>query len=354
MAANKAKWGTTGKGPTLSKRKWLALSASAGAISLMLVGVSASAGASTVLTKTQWQAAIAQVPAPGGACYDASYPALQWQPVACVTARNWRFAPSKVGNGVDYSAQVSGTISKATGVFKDVGSEITEKGQVDATGSKIANAFSLQLNTEFFSGSPACSGSSDPSNCLAWQQFVYAYDGCTGGASCIFMQYWLIDYDATCPSGWFTYSDDCYTNSNAAAVSTVTAGDLASVSFYGKAAQGGNDGVSLSIGSGTATLVTGPDSMVDLAPYWNTTEWGVFGDAGGGEAYFGTDNTLEAQTHLKETSSAAPTCVKEGFTGETNNLKLASTPALGNESMPTMASRQTDGSAGTASCAVKA
>jgi hypothetical protein len=239
-------------------------------------------------------------------------------------------------------------------VFKDVSSDITEKGQVDATGSKIANAFSLQLNTEFFSGSPACSGSSDPSNCLAWQQFVYAYDGCTGGASCIFMQYWLIDYDATCPSGWFTYSEDCYTNSNAATVSTVTAGDLASVSFYGKAAQGGNDGVSLSIGSGTATLVTGPDSMVDLAPYWNTTEWGVFGDAGGGEAYFGTDNTLEAQTHLKESSSAAPTCVKEGFTGETNNLKLASTPALGNESMPTMASRQTDGSAGTASCAVKA
>ena len=21
------------------------------------------------------------------------------------------------------------------------------------------------------------------------------------------MQYWLINYDATCPSGWFTYSD---------------------------------------------------------------------------------------------------------------------------------------------------
>lgn len=324
----------------------------------MLLGASASAGASTAMTKTQWQAAIAQVPEPGGGCYNASYPSLQWHAVKCVTARNWRLAPSKVGNGVDYSAQVSGTISKATGKFKDVSSGISEKGQVDATGSKIANAFSLQLNTEFFSGSPACSGSSDPSACLAWQQFVYAYGACTGGANCIFMQYWLIDYDATCPSGWYTYtagsSTDCYTNSNAAAVSTVTAKDLASTSFYGSAAAGGNDAVSLSIGSGTATSVTGPDSMVDLAPYWNTTEWGVFGDAGGGEAYFGTDNTLEAQTALKGTSSAAPKCVKEGFTGETNNLKLASTPALGSESSPTMGSRQTDGSAGTASCAVKA
>jgi hypothetical protein len=168
------------------------------------------------------------------------------------------------------------------------------------------------------------------------------------------MQYWLINYDATCPTGWATYSTDCYTNSNAVTVSTVTAKDLASINFYGSAVNGGNDDVSLTIGSGTATLVGGRDSKVDLAPNWNTTEWGVFGDGGGGEAYFGTDNRLQAQTALKGTSSAAPKCVKEGFTGETNNLKLASTPTLGSESSPTMASRQTDGTAGTASCAVKA
>jgi hypothetical protein len=57
-------------------------------------------------------------------------------------------------------------------------------------------------------------------------------------------------------------------------------------------------------------------------------------------------------TTLTVTSSSAPTCVKEGFTGETNNLKLAATPALGSESSPTLASKQTDGTAGTASCAV--
>ena len=313
---------------------------------------SASAATQQVRTKAEWQAALAQVRAPGSGCHSASYPSLQWHAVRCVTARNWRLAPSKVGNGVDYSAQVPGTISKATGTFKDVSSGISEKGQVDATGPKIANAFSLQLNTEFFSGSPACSGSSDPSSCLAWQQFLYVYDGCTGGANCIFMQYWLINYKATCPPGWVTFSKDCYTNSNAAAVSTVTAKDLASISFYGSAAKGGKDDVSLSIGSGKATLVTGPDSMVDLAPHWNTTEWGVFGDAGGGEAFFNANKTVEAQTALKATSSSAPACVKEGFTGETNNLKLASTPALGSESLPTMASRQTDGTTGTASCAV--
>jgi hypothetical protein len=346
----------------LSKRNWLALAASAGAISLTLLGVSASAGASTVKASQ-----------PGTGCFSASYPALQWHAAKCVTALARPLAPAThggpatghgltVGNGHDYSAdEASGLISKATGTFKDVSSNISEKGQIGGTGAEITNAFSLQLNSQFFTGSPACSGSSDPSDCEAWQQFVYAYDGCSNGVtdvSCIFMQYWLIDYDATCPSGWNTFTSEgsisCYTNSSAAEVSTVTAKDLGSVTFYGSAVKGGNDGVSLTIGSGKATLVTAPDSTIDLARAWHITEWGVFGDAGGGEAHFGASNTLEAQTVLKATSSAAPKCLKEGFTGETNNLNLAATPALGTVSSPTMASKQTDGTTGTASCAVKA
>src|ERR1700722_15906993 len=168
------------------------------------------------------------------------------------------------------------------------------------------------------------------------------------------MQYWLIHYDATCPSGWYTYSEDCYTNSNAANVSTLTASQLASLQLTASAKSGGNDGVSLAVGSGTATSVTNSDSEVHLASYWNTTEWGVYGDGDGTEAYFGSGTTLEAQTALTATSSAAPSCVSEGFTGETNNLTRTSTPALGTQSSPTMASTQTDGTASTASCAVAA
>src|ERR1700722_6949928 len=147
------------------------------------------------------------------------------------------------------------------------------------------------------------------------------------------MQYWLIHYDATCPSGWYTYSEDCYTNSNAANVSTLTASQLASLQLTASAKSGGNDGVSLAVGSGTATSVTNSDSEVHLASYWNTTEWGVYGDGGGTEAYFGSGTALEAQTALTATSSAAPSCVSEGFTGETNNLT------------------RTRGTAGPASCA---
>jgi hypothetical protein len=78
----------------------------------------------------------------------------------------------------------------------------------------------------------------------------------------------------------------------------------------------------------------------------------VYGDGGGSEANFGSSTTLEAQTVISATSDSAPSCVEEGFTGETNNLTLTSTPALGSEPSPTMASKQTNGTKGTASCAV--
>jgi hypothetical protein len=336
-----------------------------GAAGLVLAGAPAAqaAGRASVPTKARWQAAISKVAEPGTGCYRASYPSLRWQAAKCTVAPKWplapdlrsrsatRAAPETVGDAVDYSAQTAGLISRATGTFQHVSRGITESGQEDATGRKVANAFTLQLNTQFFN-SPTCSGSSDPPGCQGWQQFVYAYQDRTGY---VFMQYWLINYDATCPVGWMAYSTDCYTNSDANTLSRpLTAKDLASVKLVASANSGGNDEVSLSVGSGHATLVTASDSMVDLAAYWNTTEWDVFGDGGGGEAFFGSKTTLEPTTALTTSSSAAPECLEEGFTAETNNLSLASTPKLGAEPSPTIASRQTNGAAGTANCATAA
>jgi hypothetical protein len=262
-----------------------------------------------------------------------------------------RGGPLKVGDGHDYSAVVSGLISSATGTFANVSPKINERGTIGGQGSKLANEFTLQLNTQFFSGSPACAKASTPSKCLAWQQFVYETD-----ANQVFMQYWLIDYSATCPSGWISYSDDCYTNSPSATLSRsqLTARSLASVSLTANATSGGEDSISLSVGSGQATVASAKDTKVDLASNWNTTEWGVFGDGGGSEAYFGKNAKLEAVTTLTATSSSAPTCKVEGFTGETNNLTRTATPAIGTASSPTMASGQTDHDPGTASCAVAA
>lgn len=359
----------TGVNPLTLRKLTLGLAAGGALLALALfpavpAQAAATSPASVTAAKAAWQTSISKVSEQGSGCYQASYPALTWHAVACVAAPDIRLVPAlthgpakhavpeTVGDGTDYSATVSGLISKATGTFTNVSSNISEKGAVDGSGSKVSNSFSLQLNTQFFSGSPACSGSSDPSSCQAWQQFAYTYDG--GGTGEVFMQYWLINYGSSCPSGWDSYSDDCYTNSSATEISEITAAELASVKLTATAVSGGNDAVSLSVGSGQAVTVTGKDTKVDLASYWNTAEWGVFGDGGGSAADFGSSNTLEAQTALTSTSSSAPSCVEEGFTGETNNLTLAATPALGSESSPTMASKQTDSSPGTASCAVAA
>jgi hypothetical protein len=326
-------------------------------------GPAAAATQPVPLTKVAWQAAIAHVREPGRGCYRASYPALAWHAVTCVAAPRYPLVPAPpsrparhagpetTGDGHDYSAQVPGLISQATGTFRKVSSPITERGVAGGSGSKVANSFSLQLNTQFFAGSPTCSKSADPAKCLAWQQFLYAYGNRT--TSYIFMQYWLINYAATCPSGWAAYLTDCYINSQAAAVSTLTASRLGTLQLSGSATSGGNDGVSLSVGSGQATAVTANDSRVHLAAFWNTTEWGVFGNGGGSAADFGANTSLETQTALTASSgSAAPKCVSDGFTGETNNLKRTTTPALGKKSSPMMASEQTSGTSGTASCAV--
>ncbi len=317
------------------------------------------------LTTASWQQAVAQAPTLSPGCYQASYPSLQWHATGCkvapnvpmepaATSKTAKAVPGTVGDGTDYSAAVAGTISSATGSFDDVSPSITETGQWNDSGAQLANTFSLQLNTEFFSNSPACSGSADPSDCQAWQQFVYITSCTNETTSCglVYMQYWLIDYDSTCPSGWTSASSDCYTNSEASQLpgGALTAPDLATTLLTGSASAGGNDEESLSFG-GQASLVVNADSVLDLAPHWNTAEFNVFGDGNNGEANFGANTTLQAQTTLSDSSLSAPTCVEEGFTAETNNLTLTKTPSIGTQAFPTIVSEQTNASPTTPSCA---
>jgi hypothetical protein len=330
---------------------------------LLAVGLTcASAAEATANSPAEagWQHAIANLALPGAGCFNATYPALEWHATQCAVAPELPLAPAvgnlsvpptsspakPVGDGHDYSAVVSGPITKATGSFANVSPHIKEQGQYDGSGPQLKNTFTLQLNTQFFA-TPTCSGSSNPSNCLGWEQFVYDTH-----SNIVFMQYWLIDYAASCPSSWFTYGSDCYTNSPATRFSgaALTAADLATSVLSGSAAKGGNDAVELTNGS-HASSVDNADTVLDLSHSWNTTEFDVFGDGGGAQAVFGTATTFEAQTSLLSSSQAAPECVKEGFTGETNNLKLTGTPALGTESTPTMGSEQTNGTKTHVSCA---
>jgi IPT/TIG domain len=354
------------------KRPWLfgrlALLATVMAGTLVMATDSPSgADELTVPTTAAWQGAISHTPLPGIGCFIASYPAVAWQASQCKVAPKVTFGPSAglhsakpfspdvVGNGNDYSAVMTSGIDQATGSFTGVSRNIAESGQNGGTGPQIPNTYSLQLNTQRFS-TPECVGASDPSACRGWEQFVY-----DSYANSVYIQYWLLGYDEPCPSTWMTFDSDCYSNSGADSLpsGSPNVGELDQVRFSGSAVAPGGpyadgfDGVSLTDGTQAAGVGT-VDTVLDLGSHWTTSEFGIFGDGGGGQANFTTGSKLETQTTLLGGGESAPACVNEGFTAETNNLSLTGTPAIGTVGLPTIGSAQTEGRASSTSCATAA
>lgn len=196
-------------------------------------------------SQQEWHRVMAQVPHAAVGCFIASYPDTAWSPVTCIPGSQHPFLllpkvegsrrNEAVGNGTDFSAQVSsGTISQAVGKFPVVTNVTNE-----TDGS--ANVFSLQLNTQFFNTS-SCNG---VSGCRGWQQFIYSTTT-IGGA---FMQYWLINFGATCPAGWIASGGSCFRNSSIVPVPAQSVAALQSLSLTGTSASGGLDTVILSTGT---------------------------------------------------------------------------------------------------------
>jgi hypothetical protein len=277
-----------------------------------------------------WRTEMAQVPLPKEGCSTATYPATQWQEIPCVTPPNIPMLPKRpprpliIGNGADVSAQApSGLISTAIGSF-DAGTSVTgEAGQIGGSGAQVANAYTLQLNTNFFASSD-CAASPNPS-CRGWEQFVYENDGASGfhGA---FIQYWLIQYNTTCPGGWnqfsFSGSTDiyCWRNSTGSvATPNQPATNLNNLSLTGNVTAS-SDNVNFAVGG---TMYASPgNNFVHAAAGWQIAEFNVFGDGGGGQANFTAGTTIIPRTRIIYGGTAAPNCVAQGFTGETNNLNF--------------------------------
>jgi len=281
-----------------------------------------------------WRAVISQNPDLRAGCFQASYPSIVWDQVACKVLHPRTHPvvhnPGKgmvAGNGNDYVAESSGLTSSALGSFPTVTGVKSEKSVgVPAYGDGGilgANEYSLQLNTNFTGTTAACKSHS---GCLVWQQFIYATDYEVKGEGAVFMQYWLIGWgNSACPSGFASDGEgDCYGNSNATTAPDVKATSLASLSVSATAASGGNDTVVFTDGS-TAYRVSGADSKLDISQVWKESEFNVVGDAGGSRADFNTPVSITVKVALTDGSSSAPTCVADaGTTGESNNLNLGS------------------------------
>ena len=278
-----------------------------------------------------WRTAMAQVPLPKQGCFTVTYPATQWQEIPCTTPPNIPMLPKRpprpliIGNGADVSAQApSGFISTAIGSF-DAGTNVTgEAGQVGGAGGQVANAYSLQLNTNFFTSSD-CAGSPNPS-CKGWEQFVYENDGASPAFSGAYIQYWLLAYNTTCPAGWNTFSFSgstdiyCWRNSTGSVhAPNQPATNMNNLSVTGNVSLG-SDSITFAVGG---TMFASPgNNFVHASAGWQIAEFNVVGDGGGGQANFTGGTTIIPRTRITYGGTAAPTCVAQGFTGETNNLNF--------------------------------
>lgn len=305
---------------------------------LLSVGAPAAAAAaapsSSAASLKTWQADITKVSHPSTkGCFTANYPRLAWQQTRCASAPSIPMTPKRsirplvVGNGNDISAQApSGFISESSGTFENISSVTSESSPIANAGPPVSDAYTLQINTDFFA-STVCAGSPNPS-CRGWEQFVYANDGSSG---LVFIQYWLLQYNAACPAGgWtpFSFTGDpdiyCYRNSpGATGVPNQPITNLGSLRLTGTVGAS-SDSATLFVGS-TAYTAAGSNS-VNAAAGWTKSEFNVFGYGGnadgGGAATFNAGASLNVRNRITYGGTAAPICAAEGFTGETNNLNF--------------------------------
>jgi von Willebrand factor type D domain len=327
-------------------------------------GTVASRPTPTTTSEQHWRTEIEKIPPPRKGCFKTVYPKLEWREVACTRTPTYPQPPRHgprpftVGNNNDVSAQVpTGFISTATGSFDSVTGVTSESGPIGNTGPAVANAYTLQLNTNFFA-STACAGSPNPS-CLGWQQFVFENNGSTGRA---YIQYWLIKYNKTCPpgAGWnqfsFAGSTDIYCWKNdsmgAGPVPAQPITNLGQLSLSGTVGTGG-DSVTMFV-AGTAYKTTG-DNAVNAAAGWTTAEFNVFGDggnnAGGGQASFNSGSAIVDRAKTIYGGTAAPSCVAQGFTAETNNLSFGPTGPAASQPGPAVEFGESSAGGAPSNCA---
>src|SRR5262249_35424883 len=275
-------------------------------------------------------------------CFTASFPKIAWKKVACVAPPQLPYGPASghrpftVGNGTDFSARVTGTMTAAEGSFENVSGVTSESGPVSG-GASVANSYSLQLNTSFFT-TPQCAPSPDP-NCKGWEQFIYS-----SNQQRIFIQYWLIRYNTTCPSGWMTAvvgtDTDCFRDgAGAATVARQPITNLANLKLAASASTAGNDTVRMFVGTSSA-VAANAGSMLSLGNAWTGAEFIIVGDCCNAQASFNAGSTISVRTTVHNGTTSAPTCVASGFTGETNNLNLIGTAAVGTGPSPAIVSTQ--------------
>jgi hypothetical protein len=246
----------------------------------------------------QWRESMLRTETPGEGCFQAAFPAVRWVKAACHAVSGHTHptprvvgspVPQTVGNGNDYALVAPGTnlITQTVGSFPSV-IGVTSESSVGGTGAVDGtNEYTLQINTNSNSTTTACTGGA--SGCKVWQQYLYAPDQLVSGKGGVFIQYWLLGYGTSCPSGFGESgtSTNCFMNSSAMEAPDTPITGLGNLTLTGTAAAGGNDTVTFYNGT-TMYTVTASDSVLKIGTVWNQSEFNIVGDAGGSQAQFNT------------------------------------------------------------------
>jgi hypothetical protein len=313
--------------------------------------------------RKDWHDSMLRKPAPKNGCFNAAYPNTEWQEVPCVAAPNIPSIPrhgprpAVVGNGNDVAAQApSGHITQAIGHFENVTNVTSESGPIANAGPSIANTYTLQINSDFFTGSTACAGSPN-AGCQGWEQWIFWNTGTS--ASSASMQYWLVSYNANCPAGqgWNqvpVLGTSCWKNStNAVSVPNQPITNMANWRFTGTATSAGD---SVAMFDGTMIHTATGDNAVAASTAWTIAEFNIFGyggdnSGGGGTASFNAGASTDTRTEIIYGGNTAPNCVARGFTAEKNNLSFGPTAPAATAPGPAVIFEQSTAGGAMSNCA---
>jgi hypothetical protein len=311
-----------------------------GALVLLLsIGTTTGAVASApsmATDRNSWSTEISQTALPSGkGCFTASYPKLAWKPVACVAPPDAPMLPRvpgplplTIGNGNSIVAQTpGGPITQATGTFVNVSGVTSVSSPINNLGLPVANAYTIQLNTNFFNATIPCMTAFNPAICQGWTQFIFANDGVSGK---VYIEYWLVNFGPNpCPSGgWIADSGHCRLSTPGTPVPFNTPiTDMASTANFKLVGDvSGSEIAIMTLPNPLTTYATAATSILDPTGSWAEAEFNVFGYGGGGMATFNAGSSAQPRVQINYGGNTAPICWASGYTAETNSL-LFGTPA---------------------------
>src|ERR1035437_10094953 len=123
-----------------------------GVLTISAMAAAANASAASEQAVQQWSHSIRVLPLPSGGCFNASYPLGQWDKVGCGAVGGVVCLGARgpllggVGNGNDYSAEVSGLRTNTIRATPTTSPKASENRLHPNTGTAEPNTFTLQLN----------------------------------------------------------------------------------------------------------------------------------------------------------------------------------------------------------------